>query len=501
MSEKRKGAVLEREWVLVALDAKMSRRQGMPTKVPVPKDEFEGLADKGLQGEVLRAWIREFLAESEMGKDGNWRRRNSEMVTQLEGFYDKAPLWEKAQKLFAANDFENALKTLKRIVVMCPDDHAARMNYASALANSGDYDKAYKELKQIRESFAGEPDYHVTFAQILVMREEKEAATEELYLALDAKPDHMGAMDALAKLGVLAKIYTEPRDATSLTFVPTAILTSYFEEQVWGAAERTAAYYLEQLGYHASEKRFELALLAADRARGIEPSEKAEAGRVSALRELGRTDDAIAAAREFVLSHQGAVLVHNELALTLHRAGRADEARLAIENALAADPGDQTALALRFWPADRGDLQEVQAAIPGLASWAEAHTDVAGAWRSLARATLSVGREEDALAVFAKAVALAPQDDELRSEWWSELSRAGHYDAVVRDSETLSDMKTRDWQLRWNEAEAYRGLNRMMEARACYMQLNGDESLQIDIRKRAKRAATELGMGGSTPAS
>ena len=54
-------------------------------------------------------------------------------------------------------------------------------------------------------------------------------------------------------------------------------------------------------------------------------------------------------------------------------------------------------------------------------------------------------------------------------------------------------MATRDWRLRWSEAEAYRAKGKPMEARSCYMQINGDESLHVDIRKRAKRAAMELG--------
>ena len=46
--------------------------------------------------------------------------------------------------------------------------------------------------------------------------------------------------------------------------------------------------------------------------------------------------------------------------------------------------------------------------------------------------------------------------------------------------------------LRWNEAEAYSGLGKQMEARACFTALNFDESLHVDIRRRAKRAANGL---------
>jgi tetratricopeptide (TPR) repeat protein len=151
------------------------------------------------------------------------------------------------------------------------------------------------------------------------------------------------------------------------------------------------------------------------------------------------------------------------------------------------------ALALKFWPAERENLMELKDSVPKLEAWCSTHPEVAGAWRSLARAKLTTGAVDDALALFDKAVALAPEDDDLRSEWWAELAKLERYDAVIADSTKVSDMAKRSWQLRWNEAEAYRGLSRGMEARACFMQLNADESLAIDIRKRAKRAAAELG--------
>ena len=31
----------QEEWVVIALDAKMTRRQGMPAQLPIPKSEFE----------------------------------------------------------------------------------------------------------------------------------------------------------------------------------------------------------------------------------------------------------------------------------------------------------------------------------------------------------------------------------------------------------------------------------------------------------------------------
>ena len=54
----------EGDWVLIGLDEKMARRQGMPARLPVPKGEFENLADKGLSIDLCRKWIKDFLLNS-----------------------------------------------------------------------------------------------------------------------------------------------------------------------------------------------------------------------------------------------------------------------------------------------------------------------------------------------------------------------------------------------------------------------------------------------------
>ncbi|MBW2455473.1 MAG: tetratricopeptide repeat protein [Deltaproteobacteria bacterium] len=487
----------EQGWMLLPLDEKMARRQGMPLQVPVPKDKFEGLAEDGLTGEKLQIWIKDFLENAPVAQDANWRRRQSNIVSGLEGFIDKQPLWEKAQKLFAENEFEKALKTLRRITIMCPDDHAAMMNYASALANQGDHEKARKTLKRIRDTFDGEPDYHVTVAQVQLALGDSESAIEQLVIALEHQPDHRAAMDALAKLGVLAAIYENPRDATSLTYVRADSLLDYLKER-WDSEERDADYYVEQVGYHDGERRYDVALEAADRAiaaAGDEVAERAEIGKLNALRAMERLDDALVAAEAFAAKAPKSAAAQVELGACLGLLDKEDESKAAIAKALELDPGDQNALVIKYWPQDRGNMMDVQEAVPGLVAYAKEHPEVAGVWRSLARAKLVVRADEEALELFAKAVELAPDDEDLRSEWWGELASKTQYDAIIADSQKLGDMTKRDWRLRWNEAEAYRGLKRLMEARGCYMALNMDESLHVDIRKRAKRAAMEMGTG------
>jgi tetratricopeptide (TPR) repeat protein len=485
------------DWVLIGLDEKMARRQGLPPRIPVPRTEFEGLADKGLGVDAARVWVKNFLTTSEAGKSGVWRKKNAQLVSSLEVFLDKTPLWEKAQKAFGERDFEKATTTLKRISAMDPDDHAAKMNLASAYANANDFAGALKAFQGIRKTFEGDPDYHVSVAHVHIALKDNDSAIGELVLALEAKPDHQAALDAMKEMGVLTAIYENPRDATSLLYVRSDSVEAYLAES-WAAEPRDALFFLEQIAYHEREGRHGVVLLAADlalKAGGDAPPERAELARIGALRALGRNDDALAAAEAYSAKASTSAGAEVERAKCLTALGRNEEGRAAIDQALVRDPGDLEALSYRFLPADMNDIQKVSGAIGALKDFAEAHPTSAGVWRSLARAYLAVSRADDALDLFKKAVELAPADDELRAEWWSELGRQARYADITADAQKITDMNKRDWKLRWNEAEAYNGLGKKLEARAAFSAINFDDSLHVDIRKRAKRVVKAFDEG------
>jgi tetratricopeptide (TPR) repeat protein len=505
----------EQEWVFIGLDEKMARRQGMPARIPVPKDKFEGLADEGLRVELVRAWIKTFLTDSELGKSGAWRKANSKIVSALEAFIDKAPVWERAQKAFAENDYEKAMSSLKRITTMDPDDHAARLNIAFAQANAGDHAGALKSFQAVKATFTGDPDYHVAVGHIHMAAQRVDDAIEQMVLALEAKPDCQPALDALVKLGVLAPIYENPRDAASLTYVRADSVAEYLTGE-WDKEPRSVEFFLEQLAYHEREVRWGVALAAAERAvkasqaagghsEGPPPGanggdatlERAEIARAAALRQLGRREDALAAIEAFLAKQPSSAGAWVEHGGCLRALGRADEAKASVEKALEADPGDLQALASRFWPEDPGDLKAVHAALPALEAFVEAHAASAGAWRSLARAKLTVGQKDEALALFAKAVALAPSDDDLRAEQWTELGKLERFEEILAQAATIEDLPKRDWKLRWNEAEAYSRLGKKIEARACFAAINFDDRLHVDVRRRAKRAVNAIDEGGA----
>jgi tetratricopeptide (TPR) repeat protein len=509
MSEKRGKESEQVEWVMIGMDPKIARRQGMPTQVFVPKTEFEGLAEKGLNIEQTRGWAKAFMA-SEIGQNAAWRKKNNQLAAQLDSFVDKGPVWEKAQKAFQERDYPKAVTLLKRITSMDADDHMARFNMGSAQANTGDFAGALKSFKAVRDSFAGDPDFHFTVGQVHMGLKDNDSAINEMVLALEAKGDHQGALDTLEKLGVLTAIYENPHDAASLLYVRADSVKDYLTS-VWEAAPREVAYYLEQLNYHERENRHDVALAAAEQAikvAGDAANERAETARITALRALGRKQDALAAAEAYVAKNPGSAPGLVELARSLGELGRIDEGRAAVDKALEIDPGDQIALLARFWPKKTDDITDVNKCLPALEAFVHAHATSAGAWRSLARAYLVVGRTDEGIGLLAKAVELAPADEDLRAELWTELRKQLRYQEIADLAEKLGGMKDRDWKLRWNEAEAYFGLGKRMEARALFTAINADERLHVDIRKKAKRVVRQMdmpqgiqldGMGGGAP--
>jgi len=479
-------------WMLIGIDEKTARRQGVPTQIPVPKAEFEGIAEKGLELDRVRKWIAAFLT----AVPSSWRTQNAPLASRYDAFIAKVDSWKKAQGAFEKGDFKSAIGALKLICNVDKEDHAARMNLASALANSGDHQGALDNFDKVRATYEGVAEYHVAVGQVHIAMRNADAAIGEMVLALEAQPDNKGALEALKALGVLVAIYENPRDAASLTYVRADSIEEYLSS-VWEAEPRTASYYLDQIGYHGSEKRHGVVLAAAERGLAVATEDKdreaLETARAGALRALGKVDDALAAMRTYLEKSPRSCAAHVELARCLATAQKLDEANAAVDKALEIDPGDLMALSLRFAASNPEHLESVQETIAPLTAFAEAHPDSAGVWRSLARVKLQTGAAEEALTLFAKAVSLAPTDDDLRAEYWGELGRQQKFDEVIAEAGKLQDLAKRNWQLRWNEAEAYAATGKMMEARGAFTAINMDETLHVDIRKRAKRAVQSLG--------
>ncbi len=358
-------------WLLIALDEKMARRQGLPAQVPVPKAEFEGLADKGLNIEKARKWVKEFLTTSPAGQDGTWRRRNSALVTGLEGFIDNAPLWDKAQKAFAENDYEGAIKALKRITIMNGDDHAAKLNLASALANQGDFEGALKNFKAIRKTFEGDADYHVAVGHVYLRQQDKDQALNEMVARARGQARLPACARGAHPDGRSARHLREPARRVLAHLRPYGLGRAVPRRPVGlGAARsRPSSWSSSRTTSGRTGTRWPSSPPSARSRWAMRPTpadiERASLARVASLRALGRTGEALAAAEAYAAQVPSSAGAQVELSRALLAAGRADESRAAIDRALELDPGDLSALMTRFWPADPNDIKAHPRRHPG----------------------------------------------------------------------------------------------------------------------------------------
>lgn len=481
-------------WIFLQFDEKTARRGGMPTQVPVQKRDMELIAESGLQAAHARKSIAAFLREA----PSSWRTQNAALAARFDLYVGKAIYAEKAEVSVATGDVEGAIKALGMVVRLDKEDHGARMNLGIAHARKGDFAAARRELDLVEGTFEGDTEYHCLRGQVLLAASEKEAALEQFVLALEAEPTSKQALEGLVKLGALVAIYEDPRDAASLAYLRADAVAEHLASLWAELGER--ANLIEQLAYHESEQRHDVVLAAAKALLARENTsdahrERAETACIHALRELGQKEEAMMRAKALVAERPNSAHAHVELARCYAQAGDPESGRSELDRALAIDPGDALALRLRFWPADSQDLLAVQASLGTLEEYARKHPTVAGAQRSVARAKLVLGATDEALALFESAVRLAPEDDDLRAEFWVELTKVGREPEVIADAERVSDLAKRGWTLRWAEAEAYARLGRKSEANAAFTALAADPSLDVSLRKRARRAAARAAGG------
>ena len=109
------------DWLLIGLDEKLAKKQGVPARIPVPKGEFESLADKGMTVDQMRAWVSKFITTSPAMHNANWRTQNAALARSFEVFVAKKDSWAKAQDAFGKNDFKSAVGALRMISNIDPN--------------------------------------------------------------------------------------------------------------------------------------------------------------------------------------------------------------------------------------------------------------------------------------------------------------------------------------------------------------------------------------------
>lgn len=471
----------EGAWQLVSLDEKTARKFGVPKTIPVPKGALEDLEKGGLEVETLRRNITTFL--SQVGP--TFRTEHADTAKGLERFIAKVDVRKKAEDALKRGDVASAISTLKMVVNVDPDDHAAALNLAMAVASQGNTDDAIARMKRVRDTFEGDADFHHGLGQLYFSKRMKEEATAEFVSALEANPSHRGALDALVRLGELYAVYENPLDAASLVYLRRDAATSYLRE-AWEKSPPESGLAEMLAGYHGEEGRHDVVLALVEIVRTRTPlTPKLLLLQCESLRALERFADAKALAEAHrELGPEFCV----EVSRALRGLGDEEGAQAALRGALAQDPGCLPAIFDAFFPASTDDLSALSEKLPLLADHAAAHPRSPGALRMLARALAAVGKVQEAADAYARAVAEAPEDDDLRAEQWTLFGKESRWGDILAEAAKLPNMAKRDVKLRWNEAEALLSSGKKVEAQAAFSAISMDDRLHVDLRKRAKRA-------------
>jgi len=149
-----------------------------------------------------------------------------------------------------------------------------------------------------------------------------------------------------------------------------------------------------------------------------------------ALRNCGRIEEAFEHARRASSLAPGQVSGWNALGLAALQLDRAEEARAAFERGLRLAPG-HVALTLHHAHALRRLGRHAEAAAAYEAVVAASPALVEG-WRGLAQVQTTLGQVDAALRSRARALQLAPQDQEIALEHAAALLQAGHMDEAMQ---------------------------------------------------------------------
>lgn len=478
------------EWVVLNLDTKQAKQHGMPEKMPMPKDQFEATGTKGLTHDTALKWITEFLTAA----GPTLRQKEPATAKRYEAYVSKMKFWQDAQRAFTKRDLAKAASLLQLVSNVDKDDYAAKQNLATVHAAMGNHEAAIKGFESIADVWSGVADYHVAYANTLLAAGNREGAIGQFVEALEADPECRAALDGLVTLGLLVKVYEDPLDPKSLTFVRRDALLQYLVND-WDANPRGFEFLLRAAAYHESERRYDVALAASERALTLIPdSEPGVLSKSSALRNLGQTADARAALAAYVDAHPTAVSCLAQLAAIDLENENPSGASVWLEKALQLDPGHLTALQLEFFGnLEPITLEKAASALPKVQAYVATHATQSGAQRLLGRLLLQMNSEDGALVALHTATNLSPDDDDVRSEYLNALLRYGRFETVVQVVGAVENLARRDWRLRWSEADAYLGMGKKMEARAAFTAINADPSLHVSVRARAKRAVESMG--------
>ncbi len=349
------------------------------------------------------------------------------------------------QALLRAGRVDEGLAQLQAFVESRPDDAAGLLALALAYQTAGQIDEADASFQRAIAAAPADLGLRIQYGNFLLAQQQSERAVAAFQAVIDGLTQ-AGRLDAVRQVGE-----ADPAEA-----------------DLWRAWIGLARG-LQQLG------RYDEALAAAQAGEALRPDVSAFSLQIGdILRAAGRDDDALAAYRRAAafgastapLTRQG------DLYLRLNQPDRALEA---YEQALALSPNDADALlglaqayALRGGGVDRADFANAETRLRRAAQLLPDSVNVALALGDLYTA---YGRHDDAAAQYRQALAWQPDNGLAQDRLAGALLAGGRLEEALAEQLRRLELKPGDRGALLGLAITYRALGRSDDAEAAYRQL------------------------------
>ena len=226
-----------------------------------------------------------------------------------------------------------------RAIALKPDYSPAYVNYARALYDAGDLDKALLAFERAAELDESSSHAYYGMAKIMLSRSELEASRGHLLTALEIEPEYRDAHGVLAE--VLRRLGQPGETARHLDIAQnlasdTPLTDSVFDELT---GKGISAYWYRQRGFvFLARGRLEEAILQFRTALEFMPDPEGHNYIGNLLQRLGRFDEAIGQYRTALQLESNNYAAVNSLGQALFESGRVNEAVHWAEGALRLHP-------------------------------------------------------------------------------------------------------------------------------------------------------------------
>jgi tetratricopeptide (TPR) repeat protein len=441
---------------------------GLPHRIPWPADADPKLADQSpFDASLLLDAIEALGPEA----TAPW----TTFLAAAENFDDLAEALED-------NEFPRANELLDEIDRLHPGTIFTQFHRAHVARHDGEVAKSIELYRAVAQRVPRFGFVWTNLGATLAADGRREEAVVAFQNALRAVPNDLTALEGLAALKAAVKVQRDPNDPKSVAFFDLPTFAKMAAQQIPQLA--TNPDQLQAFAEQLLRDGFatDVAVQALEKGLELRPGNgRTLMALAAAYRQTGKHDQARKIAEQFTEAHPEEAVGWLHLAQTCNAAGDAEAERAALDEALALDPNQQAAIALRFGVGSLPPSTEIEAKV---AAFGEERK----AWMPFLVAS-AMARDRDELKTGVeyaeRAYEVAPEVEEVLLHYCAMLGQIK--DTVVL-TEVIGPAVASDKfskRLSWNYAQALKSAGRVQDGIAILVSAASAEGTPQDFQNAA----------------